>query len=115
MSYDLFSIHDYSTCFMIKIKCANDTIIELHDLHKSFDSSIVCLTEVQHHACALNIPICPTGTMMVSPGGLSGTLHCFRQLPGTPGEANESAPGLEISLLAISGRIIQAQCCWKRG
>ena len=41
MSYDLFSIHDYSTCFMIKIKCANDTIIELLDLHKSFDSSIV--------------------------------------------------------------------------
>ena len=52
------------------------------------------LTEVQHRACALNIPICPTGTMMVSPGGLSGILHCFRQLPGTPGEANESAPGL---------------------
>ena len=26
------------TCFMIKIKCANDTIIELHDFHKSFVS-----------------------------------------------------------------------------
>ena len=26
------------TCFIIKIKCANDTIIELHDLHKSFVS-----------------------------------------------------------------------------
>ena len=25
-------------CFMIKIKCANNTIIELHDLHKSFVS-----------------------------------------------------------------------------
>ena len=24
-------------------------------------------------------------------------------------------PGLEISLLAISGRLIQAQCCWKCG
>ena len=24
-------------------------------------------------------------------------------------------PGLEISLLAISGRLIQVQCCWKRG
>ena len=71
----------------------NDTIIELHDLQKSLVSSIVFLTEVQNHACALNIPICPTGTMMVSPGGLSGILHCFRQLPGTPGEANKSAPG----------------------
>ena len=29
---------------------------------------------------------------MVSPGDLPGTLHCCRQLPGTPGEANESAP-----------------------
>ena len=28
----------------------NDTIIELHDLHKSFVSSIVFLTEIQHHA-----------------------------------------------------------------
>ena len=60
---------------MINIKCANYTIIELHDLHKSFVSSIdrlVVLTEVQNYACALNIPICTTGTMMVSPGGLSG-------------------------------------------
>ena len=32
------TIHDYSTCFMIKMKCANDTIIELHDLHKLFVS-----------------------------------------------------------------------------
>ena len=46
----------------------NDTIIELHDLHKSFVSSIVFLTEIQHHACALNIPICATGTTMVLPG-----------------------------------------------
>ena len=80
------------------IKCANDTIIELHDLHKSFVSSIVFLTEVQHHACALNIPICPTGTTMVSPGDLPGTLQCFRQLPGTPGEANKSAPGKQKQL-----------------
>ena len=72
---------------MINIKCANYTIIELHDLHKSFDSSIVFLTEVQHHECALNIPICPTGTMVVSPDGLSGILHRFRQLPGTPGQS----------------------------
>ena len=48
---------------------------------------------IQHYACALNIPFCPTGTTMVSPRGLHGTLHCFRQLPGTPGEADESAPG----------------------
>ena len=24
-------------------------------------------------------------------------------------------PGLEIPILDISGRLIQAQCCWKRG
>ena len=29
---------------------------------------------------------------MVSPGSFPGILHCFRQLPGTPGEADESAP-----------------------
>ena len=60
-------------------------------INHSFFPSLF-LTEVQHYACALNIPICPTGTTMVSPGGLPGTLHCFRQLPGTPGEADESAP-----------------------
>ena len=55
-------------------------------------SSIVFLTEIPHHACALNIPICPMTTTMVSPGSFPETLHCFRQFPGTPGEANESAP-----------------------
>ena len=30
---------------------------------------------------------------MGSPGSFPGTLHCFRQFTGTPGEANESAPG----------------------
>ena len=36
--------------------------------------------------------------MMVSPGSFPGILHCFRQLPGTPGEADESAPGVYIIL-----------------
>ena len=49
------------------------------------------LTEVQNYACALSIPIRPTSTTMVSPGGLPGILHFFRQYPGTPGEADESA------------------------
>ena len=35
-------------------------------------SSIVFLTEVPHHACALNIPICPTSTTMGSPGSFPG-------------------------------------------
>ena len=42
-------------------------------------SSIVFLTEVPHHACALNIPICPTSTTMGSPWSFPGTLDCFRQ------------------------------------
>ena len=62
-----------------------------YSFHNGF-FSIVFLTEVPHHACALNIPICPTSTTMGSPGTFPGTLHCFRQFPGTPGEANESAP-----------------------
>ena len=91
---------------MIKIKCANDTIIELHDLPKSFVSqhlvsSIVFLTEVPHHACALNIPICATSTTMVLPGSFPGTLHCFRQFPGTPGEANESAPDCHAAIINL--------------
>ena len=32
--------------------------------------------------------------MMVSPGSFPGILHSFRQLPGTPGEADGSAPGV---------------------
>ena len=40
---------------------------------------------------------------MVLPGCFPGALHCFRQLPwtlapGTPGEANESAPGWSTAL-----------------
>ena len=86
------------TCFMINLKCANYTIIELHDdLHQSFVSSIVVLTEIQNYACALNIPICPTSTTMVSP-----ILHCFRQLPGTPGEADENAPDRSLCIIVFS-------------
>ena len=55
-------------------------------------SSMVFLTEVPHHACALNIHICPTSTTMGSPGSFPGTL----QFPGTPGEANESAPDRKL-------------------
>ena len=61
-----------------------------HSFYNGFFHRV--LTEVPHHACALNIPICPTSTTMGSPGSFPGTLHCFRQFPGTPGEANESDP-----------------------
>ena len=37
--------------------------------HSCLPMTIAVLTEVQHCACALNIPTCPAGTMMVSPGG----------------------------------------------
>ena len=46
--------------------------------------------------------------MMVSPGSFPGILHCFRQLPGTPGEADESAPG-DYVLLAPSGDYNQSK------
>ena len=45
---------------------------------------------------------CPTGAMMVSRGSFPGILHCFRQLPGTPGEADESAPGIDVRKLQRS-------------
>ena len=51
-----------------------------HSFHNGFFHRV--LTEVPHHACALNIPICPTSTTMGSPGSFPGTLHCFRQFPG---------------------------------
>ena len=41
------------------------------------------LTEVPHHAYALNIPICPTSTTMGSPGSFPGTLHCFTGMDKT--------------------------------
>ena len=34
-----------------------------------------------------------TRPLLGSSGSFPGTLHCFRQFPGTPGEANESALG----------------------
>ena len=41
--------------------------------------------------------------MMVSPGSFPGILHCFRQLPGTPGEADESAlGGFTVTSYAVS-------------
>ena len=40
--------------------------------------------------------------MMVSRGSFPGILHCFRQLPGTPGEADESAPGIDVRKLQRS-------------
>ena len=40
-------------------------------------------------------------------GGLSGTLHCFRQLHGTPGEANESAPDVgSVAAIFLNGSYI---------
>ena len=53
----------------------------LHDniyINHSFLPSLF-LTEVQHYACALNIPICPTGTTMASPDGLR---NFFSYAPG---------------------------------
>ena len=99
-----------STCFMIRpnIQCANYRGLLSYCMiyiNHSFLPSLF-LTEVQHYACALNIPICSTDTTMVSPGGLSGTLHCFRQLPGTPGEADESAPGRYIWETLLRNKIV---------
>ena len=48
------------------------------------------LTEVRHHACALNIPICPTSTTMGSPGSFPGHYTVFGSSPGHPGKPTKA-------------------------
>ena len=45
-----------------------------------------------------------TQSPIQTPGIFPGTLHCFRQFLGTPGEANESAPVRCVVALAMPTR-----------
>ena len=65
-------------------------------------SSIVFLTEVPHHACAINSHMSHEydhGFPRELPGDT--TLFSAVARPGTPGEAKESAPDSDYTLLPL--------------
>ena len=78
--------YDYNTCFMINLKCANYTTIELHELHKSFVSSNVhrCFYGSRELRMRAQYSYLSNGYDDPSPGDLPGTLTVFGSCPTNP-------------------------------
>ena len=74
----------------------------------------VFLTEVHNYACALNIPICPTGTTMVSPGARAaylGYYTVFGSCPGHPGKPTKAPQVGEVNKLeGVQGKAARFVC-----